>query len=103
MQESEFQEAVDEIFMSIEDQLEELDEELDIDSAAGVLTLTFENGSQVILSRQVSALEIWVAARSGGFHLHREGENWICRTTGEELQTLLNRVMAEQGGFTLPG
>jgi CyaY protein len=101
LQESDFHTAVDDIFMDIEDRIDEQDADVDVDSSGGVLTLTFDDDSQVILSRQVAAIEIWVAARSGGFHLKQRQDGWLCSATGEDLPTLLNRVTGEQGSFRL--
>lgn len=92
-----FHSLVDDIFMEIEDLVDELDDDVDIDSTGGVLTFTFQGGSNVILSRQIGNHEVWVAARSGGFHLRFENNSWVCPASGENLQTLVNRVFVEQG------
>ena len=64
-----FHELVDDVFLSIEDSIEDSDIDIDYENANGMLTLTFEeNASQIILSRQFSTSEIWIAAKSGGFH-----------------------------------
>ncbi|MGB1686352.1 MAG: iron donor protein CyaY, partial [Pseudomonadales bacterium] len=65
MDDTSFQAAVDEIFLEIEDRIDELPDDIDVDSSGGVLTLAFLDGSSVILSRQVASHEIWIAARSG--------------------------------------
>ena len=101
MNDREFSELVDAEFMRIEDQLDELTLDIDIDSSGGVLTLTMEDGSQVILSRQPASHEIWVAARAGGFHLSRRDDRWYCGTTDEDLDSLLNRVFLDQAGDRL--
>ncbi len=101
MDDSRFQELVDDEFVRIEDRIDELELDADIDTAGDVLTITVENGTSIILSRQIANHEIWVAARSGGFHLAREDERWFCASTGEDLDTLLNRVFSEQAGVTL--
>ncbi|MCB1691737.1 MAG: iron donor protein CyaY [Pseudomonadales bacterium] len=98
MDDSDFHDEVDEIFEDIEDAVDELDLDIDMDSGGGVLTLTFEDGSQVILSRQVANHEIWVAAKSGGFHLHKSAGSWICANTNEKLPALVSRVLSEQSG-----
>jgi len=79
--ESEYNDLIDDIYNRIEDQVDELTQDLDVDSSGSVLTITFPNSSQVILSRQVATHEIWVAAKSGGFHLHLTEGQWVCRTT----------------------
>lgn len=97
MDDSSFQEIVDEVFLEIEDKVDELNDDIDVDSSGGVLTLTFPNGTSVILSRQISSHEIWIAAKSGGFHLAFDEQVWSCASTGEDLKSLLDRVFVEQG------
>ncbi|MBQ0714587.1 MAG: iron donor protein CyaY [Paraperlucidibaca sp.] len=98
MNESEFNALAEATLLSIEQQVEDADTELDFEMSSGILTLTAENGSKIIINRQVATLEIWVAARSGGFHLGRQDNVWFCQSTGETLQELLTRVVVEQGG-----
>ena len=99
MNETEFNHLVDDILMKIEDAVEDCGVDIDYETAGGVLTLEFENGTQVIVNRQVPASQIWVAAKSGGYHLDmdEDGSHWY---TGdkEELHDLLNRVCSEQAG-----
>lgn len=98
MNDTDFNSAADATLLAIEDALEALDLDLDIETAGGILTVTFANGSKVIVNRQGATREIWVAARSGGFHCGRQGDAWVCNTTGEDLATLLSRVCTEQAG-----
>lgn len=98
MNESEFNALAEATLLGIEQQVEDADTELDFEMSSGILTLTAENGSKIIINRQVATLEIWVAARSGGFHLGRQDDVWFCQFTGETLQELLARVVVEQGG-----
>ncbi len=97
MDDRQFSDMVDEIFVDIEDQVDDLDLDIDIDTSGGVLTFSMPDGSSIILSRQIGAHEIWVAARSGGFHLALKDDVWHCGTTNETLSKLLNRVFTEQG------
>lgn len=101
MEDSQFQELVEEEFVRIEDQIDELEVDADIDTSGDVLTITLENGTSIILSRQVANHEIWVAAKSGGFHLAYDGNRWFCATTDEDLDTLMDRVFQEQAGVPL--
>lgn len=34
----------------------------------GIVEIEFENGSKIIVNRHSAAREIWLAAKSGGFH-----------------------------------
>jgi CyaY protein len=91
-----FNDLVDEIFYDLEDRVDELDLDIDIDSSGGILTFTLPDGSSIIFSRQIGSHEIWVAAKSGGFHLHLADDEWRCGATDEALQVLVNRVFTEQ-------
>lgn len=98
MNESEFNSRADAILLAIEEALDQLDTDIDFETSAGILTLTFENGTKVIVNRQVATFEIWVAARSGGFHCGFKDGQFVCNTTKETLQALLSRVCTEQAG-----
>ncbi|WP_371837954.1 iron donor protein CyaY [Microbulbifer epialgicus] len=99
MSQTEFESAIEQTLVAIEDALDECAWDIDYERNGAVLTLTLEdNGSQVILSRQSANRELWVAAKSGGYHLAFENPGWKCGTTGESLPTLLNRVLSEQQG-----
>jgi len=100
MNESEFKHTVDEILQHIEAQLEDCVTDLDWDLADGVLNIQCENGSQIIINRQVPTRQIWVATRADGYHFAQEDDGrW--RQDGLELFELLNRSLREQCGETL--
>jgi len=97
MNETDFHRAVDAVLSRIEAAVEESDT-LDVDLEAGILTITCRDGSRIIVNRQTPNREIWVAARSGGFHfVAREGE-WRDTRSGDELFASLARIVASQGG-----
>lgn len=98
MNESEFNSTVERTLQAIEDALDAQEADIDMETTAGILTLTFANGSKVIVNRQSATQEIWVAARSGGFHCGMRNGAWTCNTTGEPLAELLSRVCSEQAG-----
>ena len=76
----------------------EASEALEVDLEAGILTITCPGETRVIVNRQTPNREIWVAARSGGFHFRwREGE-WRDTRSGDELFASLARILAAQCG-----
>ena len=97
MTESEFHGAVDAVLARIESSLEGEDA-LDIDLESGILTLTCADGSRVIVNRQTPNREIWVAARSGGFHFAWRDGAWRDTRSGDELFASLARVIESQSG-----
>ncbi len=100
MTDFEFNDRIDKLMVAIEDAIEECEVDIDCENAGGILTLTFDNRSQIILSRQSALKQLWVAARSGGFYLNFEAvqQHWACDGNGEELAVLLNRCMSDQAG-----
>jgi CyaY protein len=84
---------------AIESATDDADIDLDIESKpGGILELEFENGSKIIINRHAAAREIWVAARSGGFHYKPESGRWINTRDGEDLYAALARLIGEQAG-----
>lgn len=97
MNETEFHGAVEAVLARIERSIEGSDA-LDCDLEAGILTITCPDDSRVIVNRQTPNREIWVAARSGGFHFRwRDGE-WRDTRSGDELFASLSRILASQAG-----
>ena len=106
MLESSFHNTVDAALIAIENALDDCDADIDSELTNGILTLGFEDDSKVIVNRQTPNREIWVAAKSGGFHFRHDGAAWRDTRSGEQLESLLSRVISEQSGevisITLP-
>ena len=100
MDESTFDQLADETMMAIEEAIDESGADIDYDTAGGILTLEFENGSQIIINKQAPLTQIWVAARSGGFHFDYDEarECWHLQGSDEELFACLGRYCSEQAG-----
>ena len=49
------------------------DADIDNQRVGGMITITFRNGSQLIVNLQKPLQEIWLAARSGGYHYRHDG------------------------------
>jgi CyaY protein len=47
---------------------DETDADLDAQRVGGMVTLTFTNRSQIVVNLQKPLHEIWLAAKSGGYH-----------------------------------
>lgn len=105
MNESEFNDIVDEVLIAIEDAVEDACDktgtDIDYETTSGILTLSFTNESQIIINRQAPLKQIWVAAKQGGFHFdfNREAEQWLC--DGKELFSALSEYCTEQAAQTI--
>lgn len=103
LSEARFHDLVDAVQQVIEDVFDDSGLDVDLENSGGVLTVRFENGSQLIFSRQEPLRQLWLAARSGGFHFDYDDEQggWISDSSGELLSEMLVRICREQGGADL--
>ncbi len=101
MNESEFSKLAEETMMAIEGAIEKSGVDIDYDTISDILTLEFENGTQIIINKQTPVTQLWVAARSGGFHFDYDA-NRACWHLGndnkQELFACLSRYCTEQAG-----
>ena len=97
MTDTEFHQRADAFLTDLEDRLDAADIEWER-APGGVMQIDFDNGTQIIINKQPPLQEIWVAARSGGFHFRRAGEVWVDTRSGDELSVALNRCCSEQAG-----
>ena len=85
------------------------DDVVDIDThrTGGLLELSFPNGSKIVLNTQPPLQELWLAARSGGFHYKFVAGAWRDTRNGGELFEALSASASEQSGkllhFAPPG
>ena len=103
MTESEFQQQAEAVLHAIEMALERAAENSTLDvecsRSGNVLEIEFiDSDSKVIVNSQAPMQEMWVAAKSGGFHYRREGASWVNTRDGSELFAALSRIASEQGG-----
>ena len=98
MTESEFAALGVEMIDGIEDAIDATDINADIDrKAEGVLEIGLAGG-KIVVNVQVPMRQIWVAAKSGGFHFALESGRWQDTRSGEPLMDLLSRVVSAQAG-----
>ena len=79
------------------------DDVVDIDThrTGGLLEMSFPNGSKIILNTQPPLHEIWLAARSGGFHYKFVEGAWRDTRDGRELFEVLSVCASEQAAKPL--
>ena len=97
MTETEFATLSGAALEKIEHGLEASGADLDFELAAGgVLEIEFADGSKIIVNRHAVAQEIWVAAKSGGFHFRYDGARRYDSRDREELMEKLSRLASAQ-------
>ena len=101
MNESEFSQLAEDTLIAIEEAVENSGADIDFDNTGDILTLEFENASQIIINKQTPLRQIWVAARSGGYHFDYDAikECWVLDSNPErELFSELSCYCEEQMG-----
>lgn len=97
MTESEYAQQADAFFQRLDQALEAADIDYEL-AAGGILEMEFDDGSKIIVNRQVPMQEIWVAAKSGGFHYRWQDGQWLDTRSGVELFGALERMVSQQSG-----
>ena len=100
MNESDFNQLAEDTMLAIEEAIDDCGVDIDYDNSGGILTLEFDNGSRIIINKQTPLTQIWVAARSGGFHFDYDAEAkcWRLQGKSDELFNCLARYCSEQAG-----
>jgi CyaY protein len=80
MSEALFHERVDNLFLQVEEILDEAQGDIDFVNSSGLLTITCENTSQIILSRQPPLQQVWLACMAGGLHFELVQDTWLLTT-----------------------
>ena len=77
--------------------------EADIDNqrVGGMVTLVFENRSQIVVNLQKPLHEVWLAARSGGYHFRFDGAQWADTKGQGEFFERLSKDASTQTGLAL--
>jgi CyaY protein len=96
MSETEFLAQVEVVLGRIENRVEALADELDTDMEASrsgnVLTVELADHSKIIINSQAAMQEIWVAAKTGGFHYRHDGATWRNTRDHSELFATLDQL-----------
>ncbi len=77
------------------------DADVDAQRSGGMVTLTFPNRSQIVINLQKPLHEVWMAAKSGGYHYRFDGSLWQDTKGAGEFFTCLSRDAALQSGLPL--
>ncbi|MGL6176851.1 MAG: iron donor protein CyaY [Vibrionaceae bacterium] len=101
MDNSQFHILVDKEMLWLENAIEQSGAPIDFEINDNVMTLEFENRSQIVINRQEAMQQIWVASLSGGYHFSYAENTWRCSKTGLTLNALLTQECSLQAGETI--
>lgn len=97
MTESEFNQLADAALARIETAVDGCGGDVECNRSGNVLEVEFDNGQKIIINRHDVNQEIWVAAKSGGFHYAWQDGIWFSRRDHGELYAKLAELFTEQG------
>lgn len=105
MTDLEFMDHAEKLLLAVERSCDRINDDTDADVDAqrsgGMVTLTFPNRSQIVINLQKPLHEVWMAARSGGYHYRFDGQAWQDTKGAGEFFDCLSRDAAQQSGMPL--
>lgn len=102
MTDPEFMDHAEKLLKAVEAGCDRINDETlaDIDNqrTGGMVTLVFSNQSQIVINLQKPLHEIWLAAKSGGYHYKFDSGQWIdSKGKGEFFANLSGFASAQAG------
>jgi CyaY protein len=105
MTELEYLDLAEAVLQAVESACDRINDETDSDidnhRTGGMVTLSFDNRSQIIINLQKPLQEIWMAARAAGFHYKCVAGQWQDTKGAGEFFADLSRYASEQAGRPL--
>lgn len=105
MTDTEFMDQAEMLLRAIEGNCDRINDQMvaDVDNqrTGGMVTLAFANRSQIVINLQKPLHEVWLAAKSGGYHYKFNSGHWMDTKGQGEFFTNLSRFASEQAGCPL--
>lgn len=101
MERARFQELSAQALEHIDDALGGLEhDDLDVELAGDVLTLTFADGARFVINAHSAAGQVWMAANKDAWHFdyHDASGRWVAAKNGDELMATVARTVGERLG-----
>jgi len=105
MTDPEFMDRAEALLQTVEvccDKMNDMDD-VDVDNqrVGSMVTLSFPNRSQIIINLQKPLHEVWIAARSGGYHFRWQDGVWEDTKGQGEFFVTLSKDASAQAGMPL--
>ncbi len=105
MTDPEFLDKAEALLRAVEINCDRLNDDasLDLDNqrVGGMVTITFPNKSQIVINLQKPLHEIWLAAKSGGYHFRWVEAQWRDTKSGQDFFAVLSQSASSQSGQAL--
>lgn len=99
-----FYKLVDDLFLKIEDNLNLYSNEIDIDYEIQgyVITISFFiNKSLIIINKQESLQQVWLATKVNGYHFNYKKNQWICNRSNKNFWEIFQDACSIQSNKKL--
>jgi CyaY protein len=105
MTDPEFMDRAEDLLKAVELSCDRINDDADADvdnqRTGGMVTLVFPNHTQIVINLQKPLHEVWMAAKSGGYHYKFDGERWMDTKGQGEFFESLSRDASAQAGMAL--
>ncbi len=105
MTDLEFQDRAESLLKAVESACDRINDETDADldnqRVGGMITLVFPNQTQIVINLQKPLHEVWMAAKSGGYHYKFDGNAWMDTKGNGEFFANLSTYASAQSGVPL--
>ncbi len=105
MTDLEYMDRAEQLLKAVERSCDRINDDSDADvdnqRTGGMVTLVFANRSQIVVNLQKPLHEVWMAARSGGYHFRHDGTQWLDTQGVGEFFACLSREASAQAGQVL--
>lgn len=98
MTESEFLQYSDDLFAYIEETIDTHGWSLDCEINGNVLNIESEDNEQIVVNRHTATQELWIAAKSGGYHFAQTEGQWRSARDNSEFFVVLSQVLSVASG-----
>lgn len=99
MTDAEYHALAEAALARVESAIDALDEATDLDidcrRTGKMIELVFADGSKIVINEQPPLHELWLAARSGGYHFRYSDGQWRSTRENAEFFALLSRCVSE--------
>lgn len=98
MNDTQYHELADQMLEQLQEAVDEVEFDLDYESAGGIVEVLFPNGTKIIVNKQAPLHQLWVATKFNGHHFEYKDGVWIDNRTDQEFWTLINEAASKQAG-----
>lgn len=102
MTDLEFLNQAEQLLLAVESACDRINDnglaDIDNQRVGSMVTLTFENRTQLVINLQKPLHEVWLASQSGGYHYQWSNQAWRdTKGTGEFFEQLSKDASAQAG------